>query len=31
MITQYMCILEYVKLMWCNDIPEIFCQLELKD
>ena len=24
----YMCILLYVKLMWCNGFPEIYAQLE---
>ena len=28
MYPQYMCILLYVKLIWCNGIPEIYCQLE---
>ena len=28
MYLQYMCILLYVKLMWCNGISEIYCQLE---
>ena len=27
MYPQYMCILLYVKLIWCNSIPYIFCQL----
>ena len=27
MYPQYMCILLYVKLIWCNGIPEIYCQL----
>ena len=29
MYPQYMCILLYVKLIWCNGIPYIYCQLEL--
>ena len=24
----YMCILLYMKLMWCNGFPEIYAQLE---
>ena len=24
----YMCILLYMKLMWCNRFPEIYAQLE---
>ena len=28
MCTQYMCILLYVKLIWCNGIPYIYFQLE---
>ena len=24
----YMCILLYVKLIWCSGVPEIYCQLE---
>ena len=28
MYSQYMCILLYVKLIWCNGIPLIYCQLE---
>ena len=28
MYAQYMCILLYVKLMWCNSIPYTYCQLE---
>ena len=28
MYPQYMCILLYVKLIWCNGIPYIYCQLE---
>ena len=28
MYAQYMCILLYVTLMWCNGISEIYCQLE---
>ena len=27
MYPQYMCILLYVKLIWCNGIPYIYCQL----
>ena len=27
MYPQYMCILLYVTLMWCNGIPYIYCQL----
>ena len=27
MYSQYMCILLYVTLMWCNCIPQIYCQL----
>ena len=27
MYPQYMCILLYVKLIWCNGIPHIYCQL----
>ena len=27
MYPQYMCILLYVKLIWCNVIPHIYCQL----
>ena len=27
MYAQYMCILLYVKLIWCNGIPDIYCQL----
>ena len=27
MYSQYMCILLYVKLIWCNGIPYIYCQL----
>ena len=30
MYPQYMCILLYVKVMWCNGIPLIYCQLELR-
>ena len=26
MYSQYMCILLYVKLIWCNGIPHIYCQ-----
>ena len=29
MYPQYMCILLYVTLIWCNGIPYIYCQLEL--
>ena len=28
MYPQYMCILLYVKLIWCNSIPYTYCQLE---
>ena len=28
MYPQYMCILQYVTLIWCNGIPQIYCQLE---
>ena len=28
MYPQYMCILLYMKLMWCNSIPYTYCQLE---
>ena len=28
MYAQYMCILLYVKVIWCNGIPYICCQLE---
>ena len=28
MYPQYICILLYVKLIWCNGIPYIYCQLE---
>ena len=28
MYPQYMCILLYVTLMWCNGISDIYCQLE---
>ena len=28
MYPTYMCILLYVKLIWCNGISEIYCQLE---
>ena len=31
MYHQYMCILLYVKLMWCKVIPYINCQLEWRD
>ena len=31
MYSQYMCILLYVKLIWCNGISEIYCQLEWGD
>ena len=27
MYPQYMCILPYVKLIWCDGIPYIYCQL----
>ena len=27
MYPQYMCILLYVKVIWCNGIPQIYCQL----
>ena len=27
MYPQYMCILLYVTLIWCNSIPYIYCQL----
>ena len=27
MYPQYMCILLYVTLIWCNGIPYIYCQL----
>ena len=27
MYPQYMCILPYGKLIWCNGIPYIYCQL----
>ena len=30
MYAHYMCILLYVKLIWCNCISEIYCQLELE-
>ena len=29
MYPQYMYILLYVTLIWCNGIPYIYCQLEL--
>ena len=29
MYPQYMCILLYVTLIWCNGISEIYCQQEL--
>ena len=29
MYLQYMCILLYVKLVFCNGIPYTYCQLEL--
>ena len=28
MYAQYMCILLYVIVIWCNSISEIYCQLE---
>ena len=28
MYPQYMCILLYVILIWCNGISEIYCKLE---
>ena len=28
MYPPYMCILLYVKLIWCNGISEMYCQLE---
>ena len=28
MYPQYMCILLYVIVIWCNSISEIYCQLE---
>ena len=28
MDSQYMCILPYVKLIWCNGIPQIYFQLD---
>ena len=28
MYPQYMCILLYVKLIWCNGIPLIYCRME---
>ena len=28
MYPQYMCILLYVLVIWCNSISEIYCQLE---
>ena len=28
MYSQYMCILLYVNLIWCNHTPYIYCQLE---
>ena len=28
MYSQYICILLYVKLIWCNGAPYIYCQLE---
>ena len=28
MYPQYMCILPYGKLIWCNGIPYIYCSLE---
>ena len=28
MYPQYMCILLYMKIMWCNGIPSIYYQLE---
>ena len=29
MYAQYMCILLYVKVIWCNGIPQIYCELEV--
>ena len=29
MYVQYMCILLYVLVIWCNSIAEIYCQLEV--
>ena len=28
MYAQYMCIPSYVKLIWCNGTPYIYCELE---
>ena len=28
MYPQYMCIILYVKLMWCNATPYTYCKLE---
>ena len=28
MYPQYMCILLYIIVIWCNSISEIYCQLE---
>ena len=28
MYPQYMCILLYVNFIWCNGIPQMYCQLE---
>ena len=28
MYPQYMCILLYMIVIWCNSIPYIYCQLE---
>ena len=28
MYLQYMCILLYVKLIWCNSFPYIYCSFE---
>ena len=30
MYPQYICILLFVKVIWCNGIPEICCELELE-
>ena len=27
MYSQYMCFKLYVNLIWCNDFPQIYCQL----
>ena len=29
MYPQCICILLYVNLIWCNGIPQMYCQLEL--